>query len=256
MSKSVFFYILIRSWNSFEFFDKCINSVLKQNYSNYIILFVDDASPYSTKQKRYINKLLKEHVVVFNKKRKYSLRNAYDLINKHAKRKDAVIFNLDGDDWLLPNALSTVAKAYRDNPSCLFTYGECLIWNGKEISKKRSRDILEHANKPYKKSVVKDNNYRKTPFLPLHPRTWKVWLFKKINKEDFLRVDKTWIKYVEDQAIYFPMFEMAGERCKNLRKPIYVYNIANKYSITRHDLSGTILEELTIRRKAKYEKCQ
>lgn len=253
---NLFVYILIRSWKAFDNFDRCIDSVYSQGYKHYKILFVDDASGYSNKQKVYIKNKLKNHVTVFNKIRKYSLRNAYELIYKYANdEKNAIIFNLDGDDWLPnKNCIQTVIDIYSQKSEVLLTYGECYIWDGKKISKKTSRYLIENVNIPYKKNIIRTKTFRNHPFLPLHPRTWKVSLFKKIKLKDFKRNDKTWIKFAEDQAIFYPMLEMANGNIAVIKKPLYVYNQSSKYTDTKVNLNSLLKDEVIIRRKKKYEK--
>ena len=152
--KSIFFYVLIRSWNAYDNFDKCIDSVFKQQYDKYKILFVDDGSPLNILQKKHITQKLKGHVVVFNNKRLYSLRNSYQMIHKFTKKNKAVVFNLDGDDWLPhPNCLKTVASYYKDNDKCQLTYGDCSVWDGKKMIKS-SRSSMPFTNIPYSKNIV------------------------------------------------------------------------------------------------------
>lgn len=254
MESEIFFYILIRSWKAFDNFDRCIDSVLGQTYIKYKILFIDDATPLSKNQKKYIKNKLKGHVVIFNSKRLYSLHNAYKILHRFAKKNQAVVFNLDGDDWLLnKRSLSEVAGFYRKNPTCLLTYGECVLWDGKKISGKPSRLLLPNVNIPYKNGVIADNSYRLEPFYPLHPRTWKVWLFKKIRKKDFIRPNGTWLQFAEDQAIFFPMLEMAGGNYLTIKKPIYVHNFEHQYSDLKANLIGLLRDELVSRKRPKYE---
>jgi len=251
--KDVFFYVLIRTWKTFEYFDRCVDSVLQQSYKNFKILFVDDASNYTTVQKGHIKKRLKDHVYVFNKRRVYSVYNAYIMIHRCTKNDNAVVINLDGDDWFLDNdALSYLAMVYKDNHDCFLTYGECVFWNGRKNSRP-SRFVKVSTNIPYPKRVVRENSYRKEPLLPLHPRTWKVWLYKKIKKEDFLRPDGSWLEFAEDQAMFFPMLEMANGSYKVIKKPLSVYNLETKKSDVKINTITLLKDELIIRKKNPYE---
>lgn len=245
----ILFYILIRSWKSFKYFDRCVNSVFMQNYNNYQILFIDDASGYSANQKKHIKEKLKNHIVVFNKRRRYSLFNGYYLISKYASNNNAVILNLDGDDWLLrKDTLLILSKVYEDGSNCSFTYGECLVWDG-SLSKRPSRYILPNVNRTYSKKIIKDKSYRKEPFLPFHLYSWKVWLFKRIPKKFFLDSDGNWLRFAQDQAIIYPMLEMAIKNLRVIKKPLYVYNIANKHGDENENLKELLRDELVIRRK-------
>ncbi len=258
MSKNIFFYILIRSRKSFKYFDRCIDSVLLQNNQNFKILFVDDASGYNRKQKKYIKNKLQNHVTIFNNTRKYSLENAYEIIHKFATINSAVVFNLDGDDWLLPNALDTVANIYLNFPKCLLTYGECLIWDGIKISHKSSRYLLPWTNTRYPNKIVEKKSFRAEPFRPLHPRTWKVSLFKSIPKKEFLDSKGKWLRFAEDQAIFFPMLEKVGDNYQVIKKSLYVYNSANVHADVVENTISLIKDEIEIRKKGlavkKYHK--
>lgn len=248
------FYILIRTKNSYNNFDRCINSVFSQKYKRYKILFVDDASSLTQNQKNHITDVLKQHTVIFNKQRLFSVRNAYNLIWKYTKNDEAVILNLDGDDWLYgSDSLSSLAKAYAEDSSCLLTYGECVLWNGISLSDKPARMLLPNVNISYPKQIINLAAYRTEPFYPLHPRTWKVWLFKKIYKRDFLRPDGTWLQFAEDQAIMYPLLEMAQGRFKVLKQPLYVYAFDHENSDENQHLIELLKDELIVRRKTIYE---
>lgn len=247
-----FFYILIRHYKSFTYFDRCIDSVLEQTYRNYKILFVDDASGYSKERKRYIKNKLKNHIVIFNRDRKYSLFNAYYMIHSYAAKPNAVVLNLDGDDWLInSSSLDYLAKIYNSS-DCNITYGECVIWDGHKYSKE-SRFMKKNTNIPYPKNITSKNMYRIHPFLPLHPLTWKVWLFKMIKMDDFLDGNGKFIQFAQDQAIFYPMIEMMGGKCKVIGKKIYSYNIETGISDIKRNVIDLIKDEITIRKKHPYE---
>lgn len=255
MSKTIFFYVLIRHWKSFEYFDRCIDSVYSQNYRNFKILFIDDASGYSLKRREYIRNKLRGHIIVFNKIRRYSLFNAYYLVNKYAYDHNSIIFNLDGDDWL-PHSkcLSEIASIYSKNPKLQMTYGDCFIWNGK-LKKRSLVNQLATLNKPYPKHVVKNRTYRSELFLPLHPRTWKVSLFKSIPKKEFMDPRGKWLRFAEDMAVFFPMLEKIKPRgCETLRTPFYVYNQVNPHADINENTIPLLKNELIIRRKHMIDK--
>jgi len=171
------------------------------------------------------------------------------MIHKYASANNAIVFNLDGDDWL-PNkdCLGQVAKVYRNNPNTLLTYGDCMIWDGKKIKREKIH-VLETLNKKYPAKVEASKSYRSYPFLPLHPRTWKVSLFKSINKREFLSPSGKWLRFAEDQAIFFPMLEeIDSSKYTVINIPIYVYNIENLHSDIRENTLMLLNDEILIRK--------
>lgn len=231
----------------------CIESALSQSYKNYKILFVDDSSDYTKKQKEYIKEKLDGHETVFNKKRRYSIYSGYQMIKKYAKKKDSVILVLDGDDWLLDeNVLNYLNKVYSKN-SVYLTYGECLVWDGNKTSKKTSRYIRPNSNLPYPKSVINEGSFRKEPFYPSHPMTFKTWLFNKIDEKDFKEPDGTWLKYSLDLASFLPMLEMANGRFKAIKKPLSIYNTGSPKINTKVNPYEFVREDLIIRKTEPYE---
>lgn len=241
-----FFYILVRSWNAYDNFDRCIDSILKQSYDHYQILFVDDNSKYSAEQKLRIKKKLHGHIVIFNKKRKYSVRNAYEMIHRYAKKSDAIILNLDGDDSLFgTNVLSYLNTIYKKT-SCLYTYGECYLVD-KEITR-ISKLARQFTNTVYPVEIIKSKSFRLYPFLPLHPRSWRVHIFKSIPKKEFMVTNNQWFKFCEDMVIFFPMLEREPYRCEVLKKPLYNYNMTEFSDIVKN-MRQTIEEEILLRRR-------
>ena len=247
-----FFYFLIRSWNSFQYFDRCINSVLSQTYKSYKILFVDDASDYTRKQKEHIKRKLKNHVAVFNQTRKYSVYNGYKMINVYAKKKDSITIFLDGDDWFKDkNALSYISNTY-EAEKVNFTYGSCLFWNGKNYLKYHSL-YSAYLNTVYPELTIKKHLYRFEPFRISHPMTFKTSLFKLVKEKDFKEENGSWLKYELDLAIFLPMLEMTKGNFRMIKKPLYAYNISSPNINIRVNPYEFAREELIIRMKKSYE---
>lgn len=248
---STFFYILIRSWNAFDCFDRCIDSVFSQTYDNYQIIFIDDASDYSIEQKKYIREKLKGHIVILNRKRKYALCNAYEALNTYAKQPDAVVISLDGDDWLASNdSLATLNEVYIVQKPQI-TYGDCLIYDGTKISNKPASQLMEYTNIKYPEEVRRKKLFWRYPFLPLHPLTWKVRLFREVPKKYFMHKGK-WFKYWQDLAIFLVLLERAPTKISVINKPLVVYNTAHPTNTNKgYSYCEKMSEEIIIRKKLK-----
>lgn len=241
------FFVLVRAWNSFSFFDRCIDSVLSQKNADYTILFVDDCSDYTKSQKNYIRKKLAGHICIFNRERKFSLRNAYEAIHTYTSEND-LICNLDGDDWLTnTRALKILGSNY--SKEILFTYGNCSYYQpGGDWHNKLATEVHDLLNRRYSLAVTLENSYRSLPFLPLHLRTWRVAAFKKIPLRYFLRPDKSWIRYCEDQAMFYPLLEMSRGQYAVIEQPLSAYNISNPNNDFKINRKKRLFDEVAIRR--------
>lgn len=251
MSHPVFF--LIRSWNCFPYISRCLRSVLDQKVKDFTILFVDDASDYTREQKKYIHETLRGHVAVFNTVRKYAARNAYELIHAYVKQDDAIVINVDGDDWLEGVDVISVIRTIYKKTDCVLTYGNCRYYNPGSPIHNTIASSCGQLNHRYAKDIEHNNVYRKTFFIPLHLRTWKAGLFKKIKKESFLRPNGSWTRSCEDQAMFFPMLEMARGRYEVLKEILYVYNKENVYNDEKTNRQDLLFDELCIYKKPPYD---
>lgn len=244
------FYFLVRSWNAYDYFDTCIDSIFRQNYKNYTIIFIDDASEYTIQQRKHISEKLKKHICIFNAKRKFPLENASAAIKKYCTQKDGVVFNLDGDDWL-PNdgVLTELAKVYAKK-SIMATYGDCYIYNTAQKIFTASA-TQKFTNIPYPNEVISQKSFRLEPFYPLHPLTWRVSAFLKIPENYFKYPSGDWLKYCQDLAIFFPLLEQNPGKVLCLNTPLYVYNKANFNNTNSLYITHVISEEIYIRKMQK-----
>jgi hypothetical protein len=128
-----------------------------------------------------------------------------------ALHPEAIILWVDGDDRLAhPKVLERIAAVYED-PAVWMTYGS-----------------YEHADgrpgitRAYTEEEAK--NYRRAEWLASHLKTCRAALFQKLSDDD-LMAHGHWRELAWDQAIMFPMLEMAGpEHSKHIAEVLYVYD--------------------------------
>lgn len=112
--------ILIRTTYRPDYFNKCIQSVLEQEYSNYHILICYDDPNCLTYLEKYKNTKLEYFIININSKEKYKY-NLY--CNKLLEKvKEGWIMFLDDDDMLFNNK---VLKIINDN---ITNEEDLLIW--------------------------------------------------------------------------------------------------------------------------------
>ena len=194
--------------------------------------------------------MLGDHVVIFNKSRKYSLRNAYEVIHKYVSEPNSIIISLDGDDWLTRDDVLDVLDEVYSNKNCNLTYGNCILFNPQH----QNHNLLAstenpHANTRYSPETEKNNSYRTEFFRPLHLKTWRADLFKKIKKQEFLRPDGSWIKFCEDQAILFPLLEMSAGKYEVIEDHLSAYNLNTNLSDGKLYPKERLFDEVNLRRK-------
>ncbi|HEX4069154.1 MAG TPA: glycosyltransferase family A protein [Candidatus Babeliales bacterium] len=237
--------IVIPSYNNQKWYNKNLQSVLSQNYSNFRIMYIDDYSPDGTGDlvEAYLaeNDLHHKVHLIKNNNRRGALHNLYTMI--YMCEDDEIVVTLDGDDWFPDNeVLNRLNEAYSSEDIWL-TYGQFELYPSK----------IRGWASPMPDYIVENNAFRDFQHLPTHLRTFYAWLFKKIKLQDLLYLGKfypmTW-----DMAMMFPMIEMAGERHQFITDIMYIYNDEN--SLSDHYVSRQLQAYLAqlIKKKNRYRK--
>ena len=243
------FVIIIPSYNNAKFLVKNLDSALHQNYKNYRIIYVDDASTDETFT--LLNnhlKLVKPCVdikIIKNSENKGALYNFYHTIHQNVM-DDEIVVCLDGDDQLAHNnVLSFLNKIYENKSTqshqeIWLTYGQFST----------NRGSLGFARE-YAQSIVKTGSFRNAPWSATHLKSFKAWLFKKINKDDFL-YNGSFFRYCSDMAFMFPMLEMGRNHIQYIQEILYIYNLDNPISEFRKSRKTEMFYGNYIRSLKKY----
>lgn len=113
------FSVLMSSYNKGKYISEAIESVLKQTFSDWELVIIDDGSTDGSIEiiRKYLNdKRIKLFKNDSNKGCPYTL-------NRMMRRsKGEIIGILDSDDVLTEDAIEEVMKAYSENPKCGFFY--------------------------------------------------------------------------------------------------------------------------------------
>ncbi|HEX2579789.1 MAG TPA: glycosyltransferase [Rhabdochlamydiaceae bacterium] len=217
------FVIVVPSYNNAAFCEQNILSVLHQQYENYRVIFIDDASKDDTydKVKALVDRSPKKKTVVLikNNENQGSLKNLYTAI--HSCKDHEIIVRVDGDDQLAhPFVLKKLNKVYADS-NIWMTYGNYL-------------DTPTYKQKPqlcqkFPKSVLKSQRFRQYKWVTSHLHTFYAGLFKKISP-DHLTKDGQFLPVAGDVAIILPMLEMASSHFQFIEDVLYLYNRSNPLS--------------------------
>ena len=231
--------ILTTTYNCQDFIERCIYSIMSQSFKDFTCYITDDLSTDNTV--KIIEDIIKEDkrfILIKNKSKMYQPGN-YDQVIRGLNIGDDEIC-VEVDD-LLPdrNVLQRIKEVYDDKN----------IWlaNG---SFKYSDGRNGFAKKP-----ESAENIRKIIFTMSHIRTWKSFLWKKINEEDLKDENGRYWEVAGDLSFMFPMLEMSGlEHYTFMDNINYIYNETNP--INDHKVNFGKVQKIVnqIRNKKPYNK--
>lgn len=136
------FSIIIPVYNRENFLDKCLNSILKQTYSNYEVIIVNDGS--TDNSEKIINKFTK----IDNRFKLYNKNNTGVADTRNygvSKTNGDYILFLDSDDFYETDLLN-ILNNYTNNQPDLIKFG-CQLVDSKGIIKKYEFTHFDNASK-------------------------------------------------------------------------------------------------------------
>lgn len=212
------FVIITASYKNAEWYKRNLDSLFIQNYDNYHIIYIDDASPDGTGQlvADYIKECNQEHKITLirNPERLGAVANIYTAT--HMCKPDEIILIVDGDDWLAhDNVLNRLNEIYQD-PQVWATYGQ-FMWFPFAL------EGFAYTTSP---EVIANNNFRDVAWNITHLRTYYAALYQKIKKEDLMYGDRFY-PMTGDLAVMYPIMEMCGAHAVFVPDIIYIYNAEN-----------------------------
>jgi len=218
---------------------------LSQNYDNYDIVYIDDASTDYTFEKA--KQILEEKKfasdrlnIARNSFNKGKMENVYNAVRK--SKENTIIVIVDGDDWLISeHVLTLLNNVYDDN--VWMTNGSYKVDPGGSI-------VEPKIGSDYWKGNIRHKSWEFS-----HLGTFKRDLFLKIKLKDMIRKDGVFFQTSSDQAMMWPMAEMASEEhFFPIHEPLYVYNFQNPLSDHQVKRADQLNTEQYIRNLKPYKK--
>jgi len=208
------FVFIIPFRNVERFISQCAESLINQDYNNWIGIFCDDASTDKSSQNIPTDS---RFTLRRNNERITALPNIHSAIVESDLKDEDIICILDGDDFLIrKDSIRIINDLYQDDT--LLTYGQYVWPNGN----------VGHCKEYTKKEF---ENLRNGGYWASHIRTFKYKIYKElINQDPDLSCFKDKIgnfyTITYDVAIMTPLMEIAGfDRIKFNRHPVYYYRI-------------------------------
>jgi glycosyltransferase involved in cell wall biosynthesis len=209
------FTVVIVGVNNGASVEKTISSVFSQNYENYRVIYIDDASDDGSydlaRDLIYASDKLAQVTLVHNDQRLGILAN----VSRAAKscREEEIVVVLQGEDWLAHEWVLQRLNAYYADPDLWLAYGQAMDFPTYQLTP--SQDF-------------KDCKFRAQPSIGSHLKTFYAGLFQKIRESDFVYAG-TYLPACSDLAYMIPMLEMGKDHfhfipevlCINNRQAIY-----------------------------------
>lgn len=205
--------------NAGDYALRCLESVFSQRYDHGLMkhIFIDDASDDGTHEK--IQGWLATHSghcveYLHREIRRGGTANTLEGIRRAAR--DAVVVELNGDDWLAdPGVLAFLGKVYADDDVWM-TYNTCRTRNGPPADWAR----------PYSSEVIANNAFRDEPgWQASHLHSFRKKLFEHLDPDTFIDpLTGAFWECADDQVLYLGMLELAGKHSRHLHRVSYIYN--------------------------------
>lgn len=223
------FVIVIPSYNNEKYCQQNILSVLGQEYQNFRVIYLDDASTDRTFER--VEAIVKDSplkgrvTLVHREKNVGSVKNLYDAI--HSCKDEEIVVRVDGDDFLAhPFVLKYLNKVYADR-NVWMTYGNYLDYPSYEQNPKLCEE--------FPPSVIRSGSFRKYKWVSTHLQTFYAGLFKKIDVEH-LKKEGAFLSMAGDVALLIPLLEMAKSHVRHIKDVLYLYNRINPISDHKKNL--------------------
>lgn len=221
-------HVIVPAFNCHSALARCLGSLYVQDYPDLNIVVIDDAST-DLRMASTIQQFCERQgwTAILNSENMQCPRNLCRGIEVAGPDPHDIIFILDGDDFLpAPDVISKVVAVYEASPETWLTYGAYT-----------TVPVDPHTPQTgyYPLEVRLARGYRTHPLTMFnHPITFKHFLWAALDeKRDFQYPDGTWVVGVYDEAIMYPMLEMATNHHQCLSEILYVYNSDNPLSVWR-----------------------
>jgi glycosyltransferase involved in cell wall biosynthesis len=233
--------ILTTTFNCEQYVEKSLFSIMSQNFKDFTCYITDDLSTDNTIN--IIKNTIKNDnrfILIENKSKMYQPGNYDQVIRGLDIPDDEICVEVDGDDWLPnSNVLTRIEEIYKDS-NVWMTSGSFKYHDGRP----------GFANPP-----TNFTNIRNQTFTLSHMRTWKSWLWKKIDVEDLKDENGKYWNVAGDLSFMFPMIEMSGENhFKYISDVLYIYNESNPLNDHKVNLNNVFDTAKKIRNKKIYKK--
>ena len=252
------FVFLIGSYNNEMWCSQNIESVLSQTYTNFRILYYNAASTDKTFEiaKQYADKDSRIKLVT-TKERHPKTWFLSNLSTFEVIEDSDIVCILDGDDFLASEEVLSYVNEVYNKSNCWMTYGGMKVWSGGESVEE---PYPQNTEAPYE--IKQNKNYRIDLWRYSHFRTYKGFLWNRINKQDWVSSKDGEYMSMEDLITMYSCMEMCpSDKVFRIDQPVYIWNSSNANGGSRTSDEFKInntgnIQESELRLRPKYKELE
>ena len=202
-------------YNSGDVVEKTLGSIMSQTYKNFVCYITDDLSTDNSADivENFIKGDGRFHLIR-NTEKRYQGGN-YDLICRDTEGVDDedVFIEVDGDDWLPDSKVFERVVTHYESGNIWIANGTFRYSDGR---------------KGFSSEIKNFGDLRQKSYTASHLRTWKIFLWRNINRTDLYDDGGYYWTTTGDLSFMYPMLEMSGEEHYKFMDEInYIYNEQN-----------------------------
>lgn len=232
--------VVVPFFNPGHFLDNCMASLLAQDYENFEVIAVDDASTDDSYAK--VPTEDPRFTLVRNTLRMGGAYNLHTAITSHCHSPEDIVVIVDGDDWLEGKDVFSYLNRFYNEQDCWVAYGQFRYSTGHY-----------GVGRPYpsRGSFARLREYWYAS--PL--RSFRAGLYHHIGQQDpdyscMKDARGEWFTTAMDMALMYPLLDLAGfDRVRYNDRVLYVYNVENPLNVHKVEPQKEIESGIEIRRK-------
>lgn len=210
------FRIVTPVYNAEKWIGDCIKSVREQTEQNWSQIVVVDGATDNTYNEAVLASGEDPRITIIKLDKRMGACSSHKLAHDlHTKNQDDIFIHLDGDDKLLHENVLNYVKTVYLTYNVWATYGDYVTESGR-------RSVCRRVNL---QEGIRSQILVGWPFS--HLRTFKCFLWDKLNQNDLLDSNGNSFASAADVAIFAPILEMCGNKIAYIPEPLYFYNDNN-----------------------------
>lgn len=243
-TKQRHFVVVVPTYNNDRYFQRNFDSIINQDYENYEVIIIDDASTDNTyanlhqviEAGNFQNKV----TLMRNEVNRGALHNIYSMIQKC--KNESIVVLCDGDDWLGHLEVLKDLNLYYENEDVWVTYGQFT----------RYPSGRKGQCTPVSRAFLQSGRFRmQQGWVYSHLRTFYAGLAKRIKLIDLL-LGQSFYRVGGDLPLMYPILEMSRTHTYFTPDISYVYNQENPLNDYKLRLKEQENVEKVVRKKPIY----